>query len=132
MNYLSLSAFLNFVGYFSVSVLLIAVFTRLYIWFTPYNEIEHMRQGYVAPSIALVGAMLGFTFPLLTMSFYGVNLIDFLVWSSIAMAIQLVVFEILYTFIPAKIQENNISVAVFFAGASVSTGAVNAFSLIPH
>ena len=71
MNYVSFAALGNFLLYITVSCAMLALFTRLYIWFTPYNEMEQMRAGMKAPVIALVGAMFGFTLPLLTMSYVG-------------------------------------------------------------
>jgi putative membrane protein len=58
----------------------------------------------MAPAISLGGAMLGFTLPLLSMSFYGVNFIDFLIWSVIACLAQVIAFKLLYRFIPMQIE----------------------------
>lgn len=132
MKYLSLIALGNFLLYFGLGTLLLYVFARLYMYTTPYHEVEDIRAGKKAPAIALSGAMLGFTLPLLAMSYVGADYIDFLVWSAVAMAVQLVVFRALYMVLPWKSEADNQSVAILFAGASVCVGAVNAFSLIPH
>ncbi|MDO8523623.1 MAG: DUF350 domain-containing protein [bacterium] len=132
MNYMSFAAIGNFLLYLCASCTMLALFTRLYIWTTPYNEMDQMRAGKKAPVIALVGAMLGFTLPLLAMSYVGANIADFVIWSVVAMVVQLALFKILYWVIPAEIEVDNQAVGIFFAGMSVCVGAINAFSLIPH
>jgi putative membrane protein len=132
MKYLSLVAFGYFLLYFGLGTLLLFVFAQLYMFTTPYNEVEDIRMGKKAPAIALSGAMLGFTLPLLAMSYVGADHIDFLVWSTVAMVVQLVVFKVLYMVLPWKSDVDNQSAAILFAGASVCVGAINAFSLIPH
>lgn len=131
MHYLSLSAFGQFVLYLVLSCACLAIFTRFYVWFTPYNEMEQIRAGKKAPAMSLVGAMLGFLFPLLTMSYHGTNVIDFLAWSVVVMTVQLVLFKILYWIIPAQIEADNQAVGILYAGAAISVGLISAFSLIP-
>ena len=54
-----------FALYLGLSLAMLAVFVRLYISITPYHEPTEIASGKLAPAIALSGAMLGFTFPLL-------------------------------------------------------------------
>lgn len=132
MHYVSFAAACNFLLYLALSCGLLAIFTRIYIWTTPYHEPDEIRAGKKAPAIALVGAMLGFTMPLVSMSYHGVNVIDFLIWSIIAMIIQLLLFKMLYRIIPAQIEADNQAVGIVFAGASICVGLMAAFSLIPQ
>src|SRR5688500_14145112 len=123
-KYLTLNAFLAFITYLGLGIALLLAFTRLYMWTTPYNEINDIRVGKKAPAVALVGAMFGVTLPLLSMSYHGVNVVDFLVWSVVAMGIQLLCFKILYWLIPAQIEADNQAVGILFAGAAISVGAI--------
>lgn len=132
MKYISLIAFGNFLIYALSSMLLLAIFTKLYVWFTPYDEFVQMRAGKKAPAFALGGAMLGFTFPLLTMSHYGVNIIDFLAWSVAVGIVQLILFKILYRVIPMQIDEDNQAIGIFYGFVAICVGLINAFSLIPN
>ena len=132
MKYLSLVAFANFILYLGLGSVILYVFSQIYIRVTPYNEITEIKAGKKAPAIALVGAMVGFTLPLLVMSFVGVDLIDYLVWSVIAMVVQLLVFKLLYWMLPGEVLADNQAAAILFAGSSVCVCAINAFSLIPH
>ncbi len=132
MSYVSVTAVTCFLLYLFLSCGLLALFTRIYIWITPYHEPTDIRAGKKAPAIALVGAMFGFTMPMLSMSYHGASAIDFLLWSAIAMGIQLVLFKMLYSIIPAQIEADNQAVGILFAGASVCVGLITAFSLIPQ
>lgn len=132
MVYVSLYSIGNFLMYLAMSCAYLFVFMMIFIKLTPYDDIEHVRDGRKTSSIILVGAMFGFTAPLLIMSYYGVNFLDFMIWSAIAMAIQFILFRILYLFIPHQLEENNEAAGIFFAGAAVCVGLINAFSLIPH
>ncbi len=131
MNYLTWSALTGFALYMGASMALLAAFTRLYIWVTPYDEIVQIGCGKKAPAFALGGAMLGFTFPLLSLSCHGSNIIDFLVWSVVAGITQLLLFKFLYHIIPMQVEEDNQAVGVFYSFAAVCIGLINAFSLIP-
>lgn len=130
-TYVSIAATSGFLIYSACSFILLAVFARLYVWSTPYNEMVHIKQGCLAPAYALGGAMLGFTLPLVSMSYHGLNLLDFLIWSTIAGVFQLVLFRVMYKVIPMDVEANNQAVGVLYACAAVCVGLINAFSLIP-
>jgi uncharacterized membrane protein YjfL (UPF0719 family) len=123
---------------FMLAVALLAVFTRFYVWFTPYNEFEEIRKGHVAPAVSLVGAMVGFTIPLIVAMLvttstngFGFWLGMFMVWAIFVCIVQLVCFKVMYWFMPNQIESNNIAAAIYYAGASVCIGALNAVCIIP-
>ena len=131
MKYITLLSFANFLLYAGSGIALLALFTKLYQKWTPYDEFVQMRAGKKAPAFAMGGAMLGFTFPIVSLSYNGVNWIDFVIWSVVAGIVQLVLFKVLYRFIPMDISEDNQAVGIFYAFAAVCVGLINAFSLIP-
>ncbi len=131
MKYITLDAFLNFLLYAFSSIGLLGIFGLLYQLTTPYHEMSQIREGKTAPAIAMGGALLGFTFPLLSVSYHGTNYIDFLIWAGVAGSIQIVTFKILYWIIPMQIEENNCAIATLYAFLAVCVGLINAFSLIP-
>ena len=132
MKYITLWAFLDFCLYAFSSLALLAVFGRIYMWITPYDEFGAMRQGNSAPALALGGALLGFTFPLLSVSYHGVNFVDFVLWALIAGFVQVVLFKILYWIIPMQIEAENKAIATFYASVAVCVGLISSFSLIPQ
>jgi putative membrane protein len=127
----SVEAFLLFVSYLAASLALLGLFAALYLRMTPYDDIKDIHDGKIAPAIALGGAMLGFTFPLLMASYLQSNYWAFIIWSLIAGAIQLGVFALMYRLMPRVIETNNVAGAVIFAVAAACAGLMNAASFIP-
>lgn len=131
MKYITLAALGNFLLYTFSSLVLLGVFGKIYQWLTPYHEREQIKAGNVAPAIAFGGALIGFTFPLLSVSYHGVNIVDFLIWAGIAGVLQIILFKALYWVIPMQIEEDNKAIAIIYAVLAVCVGLINAFSLIP-
>ena len=96
MKYITLEAYGHFLLYSLASLALLFIFARLYMWTTPYHEMEQIKAGKTAPAIALGGAMVGFTLPLLSVSYHGVNFIDFLIWAGVAGVFQIILFKVLF------------------------------------
>jgi len=117
--------------YLASGLAMLTLFTGLYIWITPYDEKKEIGEGKMAPAIALAGAMLGFTFPLLIASYARSSFVDFLAWSVISCLVQLFVFWVLHTLLPRVIETNNVAGATCFAMASVCAGLINAASFLP-
>ena len=131
MKYITLEAYGHFLLYSLASLALLFVFARLYMWTTPYHEMQQIKEGKSAPAIALAGSMIGFTLPLLSVSYHGVNFIDFLIWAGVAGVFQILLFKVLFWVIPMQIEEDNKAIAILYAGMAVCVGLINAFSLIP-
>ena len=131
MSGLASSGIGGFLVYFGFSLALLVAFTMLYVRVTPYDEARDISNGKLAPAVALVGAMLGFTFPLLMASYTHSDLRGFLAWSVISCLTQLGVFWVLYRVLPNVIEANNVAGASCFATASVCAGLMNAASFIP-
>ena len=131
MSGLASSGIGGFLVYFGFSLALLVAFTMLYVRVTPYDEARDISNGKLAPAVALAGAMLGFTFPLLMASYTHSDLRGFLAWSVISCLTQLGVFWVLYRMLPNVIEANNVAGASCFATASVCAGLMNAASFIP-
>ena len=131
MKYISLEALVNFLLYTFSSLVLLGIFGKIYQWLTPYHEHESIKEGKMAPAIALGGALIGFTIPLLSVSYHGVNYVDFLIWAGVAGILQIILFKALYWVIPMQIEEDNKAIAVIYAVLAFCVGLISAFSLIP-
>lgn len=131
MKYITIAAFSNFLLYAGSAIFLLVLFTWLYKLWTPYDEFVQMKAGKKAPAFAMGGAMLGFTLPIVSLSYHGVNWMDFVIWSAAAGIVQLVLFKVLYRLIPMDIDEDNQAIGIFYAFAAICVGLINAFSLIP-
>lgn len=117
--------------YLGLSIVMLALFVRLYIWSTPYHEPTEIAKGKLAPAIALAGAMLGFTIPLLVASYTRSSVVGFLAWGALACFVQLILFQVMYRLMPKSIEANNVASATCYASASVCVGLMNAASFLP-
>jgi putative membrane protein len=120
-----------FVLYLGLSLVMLTIFVRLYIWTTPYHEPTEIAKGKMAPAIALAGAMLGFTFPLLIASYSHSSVPGFIAWASLACFVQLILFQVMYWLMPKSIEANNVASATCYAAGSVCVGLINAASFLP-
>lgn len=132
MKYITLASIAGFLIYALSSISLLALFTYVYSLVTPYNEVTEMKKGNTAPSIAMGGAMLGYTVSLIVLSYIGINYADFLLWAIFSGVVQIGLFKLLYKVIPMDIEQNNCAIATFYAVAAFCIGLITAFSLIPN
>lgn len=122
----------NFLVYFGAALLAEAIFIALYMVFTPHREAKLIKEGNVAASISLAGAAIGFTLPLASVIINSVSLIDMVIWSAVALVIQIAVFvlaSLLLRGLSRKIEAGNIAAGVTLATASLALGIVNAASM---
>ena len=121
-----------FTLYLALGLAMLGLFTRLYTWLTPYDEAHDIAQGKIAPAVALAGALLGFTLPLLVASYTRSSVLGFVAWGALACFVQLALFWVLtYRLMPRVIETNNPAGATCFAAASVCVGLINAASMLP-
>jgi putative membrane protein len=127
----TIDSLLSFAGYLGAGLAVLAGFTALYLRVTPYDEAREISDGHLAPAIALAGAMIGFTFPILVASYLHTEFWQYLGWSLIACVVQLLVFWTLHWLLPRVIETNNAAGATCFAAASICAGLINAASFMP-
>ena len=63
------------------------VYTRV----TPHNEFQLIRDNDPAAAIALGLSLLGFVLPVVSAIAHAANVVDCLIWSAIALIVQIVV-----------------------------------------
>lgn len=112
-----------------VALLLLAVFLFIYVKITPYNEIQLIRDGNAAAAVSLAGATLGFAIPLAQSAAQSGDIVDMLLWASIAMVVQLLVYVAVRLVIPdiaRAIPSGKLAQGVFLAALALATGLLNA------
>ena len=125
----SFAGFDDFLVYLGVSLAYLAVFVSLYIRITPYREMQLIREGNMAASFALSGAILGFIVPLASAVQHSVSLIDMAIWGLIAMAVQIAAYVVVKLCIPSltrDIPENKGAQGFFLGSLSLGVGLLNA------
>ena len=126
---MSLQTLGSFLLYFGAALVAMAVFVVLYMAVTSHHEASLIRQGNTAAAISFAGALIGFTLPLASATIHSVSLIDMLVWSAIALVVQLAVFLLvdrLLREISRHIEEGNMAAGTTLAAVSVAIGIINA------
>ena len=88
----SLSGFDEFLVYFGLAIAFVAMFLFVYSLLTPYAEFKLIREGNVAAAASLSGALIGFSLPLASSIVNSVHPWDMMIWSVIALIVQLLVF----------------------------------------
>lgn len=122
------NALIAFASYFATAAVLLAAFVWIYVRVTPYNEFELIAQNNIAAATSLSGAVLGFTFPLLSTIFYTQSLLEMVLWACLTCVVQLVVFMILRRQ-AMKIQEGHVASALMLATFSIAAGLINAMCI---
>ena len=119
-----------FIIAFVVAGLFTAAFKGVYQLCTPYNEGALIKEGNLAASIALWGALIGYVLPLASALSHTVSLIEFVAWALLAGVIQIVAFLIVRHLaihnVKARIEAGDVSAAVYLAGISITVGILNA------
>lgn len=123
--------FIDFIGYLSTAVFLLAAFMFIYSVTTPYNEFREVRNGNVAASVAFSGAILGFIFPLMAAIFYTHDLFEMAKWAAITGVVQMVLFQVLHRMNGCGncIRDRKVAPAILLATLSVAVGMLNAISI---
>jgi putative membrane protein len=125
----SFAGFDDFLAYLAVSLALLALFIAIYVRITPYREIALIREGNMAASFSLSGALLGFIVPLASAVQHSVGLIDMAIWGLIAMLVQVAAFVAVKLLIPSitrDIPEGKGAQGFFLGSLSLGVGLLSA------
>ena len=115
--------------HFAVTVTILAVGVAIYVWMTPYREVELIRGGNIAAAIAMSGAILSMAIPLAFSLSVSVSVLDILAWGGVTLAILLLVYKIidlLLKDLAARIEAGEISAAILLAAVKLSVAAITA------
>ena len=119
----------GFLFFFGIALMLLAVFTAIYVWITPHKEFTLIRAGNAAAATSFAGAIIGFVIPLASVIANSLNIIDMLVWGAIAMVAQIAVFAVARVLMPdllKAIEAGQIAPAAMLAAFSLAIGILNA------
>ena len=126
------SAFPNFLRYIVVSFALAGLFLWIYVLITPWREFALIRSGNASAAVALIGALLGFCLPLANTIAHSVSLTDLVLWSLVALVVQVgvhVAMRLLLPHLQQSIEGNEMAAGVTVGGFSVCFGLINAACL---
>lgn len=118
---------------FVVAGLFTLAFKVIYQLVTPYRERQLIREGNVAASLALAGALIGYVLPLASALSQTVSLPEFAAWAALAGVIQIVAFTLVRIValpdVKQRIERGEISTAIYLMAISIAVGVLNAASM---
>jgi putative membrane protein len=126
------AAFPNFVRYVVTGFALAGLFLSIYVLITPWREFALIRAGNSAAAIALIGALLGFCLPLANTIAHSVSLVDVVLWSLVALVVQVIVHVAMRLLLPdlkQAIEADRLSAGVMAGGFATCFGLINAACL---
>lgn len=121
-----------FAAFFGTSLLLLAMCLVIYVVITPYPEIKLIREGNAAAAASLGGAIIGFALPLASVVVNSVSLLDMLIWSAVALVVQLAAFagvRLLVPNIARHVREGQVASGILLGAMAIALGLLNAASM---
>ena len=119
----------NFLAYLGTAIVLLVAFVAIYLYVTPYDEINLIRTNNTAAAISLSGAVLGFAMPIANVIAHSDTLVDLAVWGVIAGIVQLLAWMVARVALPRlkeAIAAGMVAPAIFVAALSITVGLINA------
>ncbi|RXJ81170.1 DUF350 domain-containing protein [Arcobacter sp. F2176] len=132
---MEIGLFIGFLGFFLTAIILVIIFLYLYAVVTPYDDYKLIfEDNNLAAALGFGGAIIGVSIPLYSALVNSISYIDFAIWGTVAIFIQLIFAFIVtrlggkYSF-KTKISDGIISVGILMAFLSISIGLLNAGSM---
>jgi putative membrane protein len=129
----SLAGLPAFLVYFCTATVVVLLYLFVYTRITAHNEFELIRSNVPGAAISLGLSLLGFTLPVVSAMTHASNVIDCLIWSLIALIVQVIVYYAVRIPVPnlsERIAKGELAPAIWLGLASLAAGALNASSMI--
>jgi putative membrane protein len=129
----SLAGLPAFLVYFCTALVAVVAYLFVYTRVTPHDEFQLIRDNVPSAAIALGLSLLGFVLPVVSAIAHSANVVDCLIWSAIALIVQIAVYFIVKIPVPnlsARIAAGEFAAAIWLGLASLAAGALNAASMI--
>jgi putative membrane protein len=129
----SLAGLPAFLVYFCTALVAVMAYLFAYTRVTAHNEFELIRENNTAAAIALGLSLCGFVLPVVSAIAHSANVIDCLVWSVVALIVQIIVYFIVKVPVPnlsGRIADGELAPAIWLGLSSLAAGALNAASMI--
>jgi putative membrane protein len=128
----SLAGLPAFLVYFCVSAAVVLGYLFVYTRITAHNEFDLIRGNLPGGAIALGLSLLGFALPVASAIAHAVNIVDCVIWSIIALIVQVIVYFVARIPVPnlsARIAAGELAPAIWLGLASVTAGLLSAASM---
>jgi putative membrane protein len=129
----SLAGLPAFLAYFCTALVAVTLYLFVYTRVTPHNELQLIRDNVPGAAISLGLSLLGFALPVVSAMTHAANILDCLIWSLIALIVQIAVYFIAKIPVPNlsnRIAAGELAPAIWLGLSSLAAGALNAASMI--
>lgn len=129
----SLAGLPAFLVYFCTGLIAVVAYLFVYTKITPHNEFALIRDNDPAAAVALGLSLLGFVLPVVSAIAHSANVLDCLVWSVVALIVQIIVYYLVKIPVPdlsKRIAAGELAPAIWLGLSSLAAGALNAASMI--
>jgi putative membrane protein len=129
----SLAGLPAFLVYFCTAVIALVAYLFVYTRVTPHDEFQLIRDNNPAAAIALGLSLLGFSLPLVSAIAHSANVWDCMIWSIIALTVQIIVYFLVKIPVPnlsGRIAAGELAPAIWLGLSSLAAGALNAACMI--
>jgi putative membrane protein len=128
----SLAGLPAFLVYFGVSAAIVVAYLFTYTRITPHDEFGLIRENVPAAAIALGLSLLGFVLPVASAIAHAANIIECVVWSVIALVVQLIAYfvaQVVDPHLAKRIAAGELASAIWLGLVSVAFGVLSAASM---
>jgi putative membrane protein len=129
----SLAGLPAFLVYFCTGVVAVVLYLLVYMRITPHDEFKLIRDNVPSAAISLGLSLLGFVLPVVSAIVHAANVVDCLIWSVIALIVQVAVYFAVRIPVPnlsRRIAAGELAPAIWLGLASLAAGALNAASMV--
>ncbi len=129
----SLAGLPAFLVYFCTGVVAVMLYLFVYMRLTPHDEFALIRNNVPSAAVALGMSLVGFVLPVVSAIVHSANVLDCLIWSVIALIVQVAVYYIVRIPVPnlsERIALGEMAPAIWLGLASFAAGALNAASMV--
>lgn len=122
----------NYLIHLLSSFALVAVFSVVYTFITPFDELALIRKGGAAAALSLSGALIGFSITVASSIMHNDSYTTFLVWAGASALVQILTFAVLSRVIPSlndDLNNNNVAMGGLMGAVSLMVGILNAACL---
>ena len=114
------------------TLLMLFIGASLYSFLTPYKEIDQIKAGNSAASVAFGGVIIGLAIPLAAAMSASTSLRQIVIWGTAAVLLQLLVsrlVDFVLSGLPERVNEGEVSAAVLLVSAKLAVSLILAESV---
>jgi len=115
--------------HFVVTLGMLGIGVTIYLFVTPYRELDLIRDGNTAAAVSISGAIIGMAIPLAICMATSVNIWDIVIWGVVTLLIQILAYrigDVLLKDAPTRIENGEMGAAILIVGIKLAISFINA------